>query len=50
MGVDGGGRGWMEVSEKEERSMKRVVDKSLDLKYASMGESLQSLCLNGQSQ
>jgi hypothetical protein len=40
----------MGVGEKEEEGVKRVVDKSLDLKHASKGESLQRLCPNGQSQ
>jgi hypothetical protein len=43
-------RGWMEVGEKGEESVKRVVDRSLYLEHALMEESLQSLCPNGQSQ
>jgi hypothetical protein len=38
------------IGGREEGSVKRVVDRSLDLKHASMGESLQSLSPNGQSQ
>jgi hypothetical protein len=38
------------VGEKEEESVKRVVDRSLDLKHVSMEESLQRLYLEGQSQ
>jgi hypothetical protein len=34
----------------EDNSVKGVVDRSLDLKHASPGESLQSLSPDGQSQ
>jgi hypothetical protein len=40
-------RGWVEVGEREEESVKKVVDRSLDLKHASMGESLQSFYHEG---
>jgi hypothetical protein len=33
----------MEVGEKGEESVKKVVDRSLNLKHVSMGQSLQSL-------
>jgi hypothetical protein len=38
------------VGERKEESVKRVVDRSLDLKHVSIWESLQRLCLERQSQ
>jgi hypothetical protein len=38
------------IGGREEESMKRVVDRLLDLKHAWMGESLQRLCPEEQSQ
>jgi hypothetical protein len=35
------------VNEREEGCVKRVVDRSLNLKHASMGESLQRLYFEG---
>jgi hypothetical protein len=49
-GVEGGvnfQRRWVEVGEREEESVKRVADRSLDSKHASMGESLQRLYPEG---
>jgi hypothetical protein len=40
--------GW--VGGREEESVKRVVDRSLDLKHEWMGASLYRLCPDGQSQ
>jgi hypothetical protein len=40
-------RGWVEVGEREEESVKRVVNRSLDLKHVSMEESLQRHCPKG---
>jgi hypothetical protein len=40
-------RGWVVVNEREEGCVKRVVDRSLNLKHASMGESLQRLYFEG---